>query len=95
MNHTIKNLISLAVCLMPASLFAQLDAPRFKVFQFPINQIPRIDGNFSDWDIVPESYVVATEELWDDSKKHSGINKKSLDVKVKVGWVKEIGRAHV
>ena len=26
----------------------------FKIFQFPANMIPRIDGNIDDWDIVPE-----------------------------------------
>ena len=40
----------------PASI--QVREPGFKVFQFPKNQIPRIDGSFEDWDIVPDSYVV-------------------------------------
>lgn len=25
----------------------------YKIFQFPANQIPRIDGNSDDWSIVP------------------------------------------
>jgi len=90
----IRKAILFAVCVLPLPLLAQLDAPPFKIFRFPQNQIPRIDGDFSDWDIVPESYIIATEELWDDSKKHSGINKKSLDVKVKVGWVKGMSRLY-
>lgn len=86
-------LISLLVVL-PLNLFAQLDAPHFKVFQFPANQIPRIDGRFDDWDMVPDSYIVGTEELWDDSGKHPGLNKESIDVKVKVGWVKGFNRLY-
>ena len=27
----------------------------FKIFQFPADKIPRIDGDPSDWSIVPES----------------------------------------
>lgn len=73
---------------------AQLDAPHFKVFQFPSNRIPRIDGDFDDWDIVPDSYIVGMEEMWDDSGKHKGLNRESLDIKVKVGWVKGMSRLY-
>ena len=72
----------------------QVTEPGFKVFQFPKNQIPRIDGTFEDWDIVPESYVVPIEEMWDDSRKHQGINKSTLDIKVKVGWVEGLNRLY-
>lgn len=74
--------------------FPSVTAPGFKVFQFPKNQIPRIDGEFSDWDIVPDSYAVTTEEMWDDSGKHKGIDKKTLDIKVKVGWVAGLNRLY-
>ncbi|MDR1381226.1 MAG: PKD domain-containing protein [Tannerella sp.] len=83
-----------ALALLPLALPAQLDAPHFKVFRFPSDRIPRIDGQFDDWDMVPESYVVGTEELWDDSGKHPGINKESLDIRVKVGWVKGLNRLY-
>ncbi len=73
---------------------AQVTEPGFKVFQFPKNQIPRIDGEFSDWDIVPESYTVPMEEMWDDSGKHEGIDKSTLDIKVKVGWVDGLNRLY-
>jgi hypothetical protein len=66
----------------------------YKVFQFPANQIPRIDGNIDDWDIVPESYSVGLDQLWDDSGKHDKADPKNLDVKVKVGWVKGMDRLY-
>ena len=75
-------------------LYVQVTEPGFQVFQFPKNQIPRIDGEFSDWDIVPESYVVPMEEMWDDSGKHKGIDKSTLDIKVKVGWVEGLNRLY-
>lgn len=83
-----------------ALLYAQetteykVEGPAFKVFQFPSNQIPRIDGEFSDWDLVPESYVVGIDQMWDDSGKHKGIDKSTLDIKVKVGWVKGLNRLY-
>ena len=39
----------------PLDLTVQVTEPGFQVFQFPKNQIPRIDGEFSDWAIVPDS----------------------------------------
>jgi hypothetical protein len=66
----------------------------YQVFQFPANQIPRIDGNSDDWAIVPDSYSIGTKQLketvaglgdqWDPS---------NLDVQVKVGWVQ--GQNHL
>lgn len=86
--------ISLLFLMSAAQAMAQLDAPEFKIFQFPPDRIPRIDGNFDDWDIVPDSYIIGTEELWDDSGKHEGLNRESIDVKVKVGWVDGLNRLY-
>ncbi len=72
----------------------QVTEPGFKVFQFPRNQIPRIDGDFSDWDIVPESYAVGIDEMWDDTGKHPSIDRSTLDIKVKVGWVEGLNRLY-
>lgn len=72
----------------------QVNEPSFKVFQFPRTAIPRIDGDFSDWDIVPESYSIGIEEMWDDSGKHEGIDRSTLDIKVKVGWVEGLNRLY-
>lgn len=84
----------LLLCMCSAGLFAQVDGTHFKVFQFPANQIPRIDGDFTDWDMVPESYVITTDEMWDDSGKHTGVDKSSLDIRVKVGWVNGLNRLY-
>ena len=35
----------------------------FKVFQFPADKIPRIDGSADDWSLVPESYAIGTDQL--------------------------------
>lgn len=89
-----RTALSLLLGMWAVLLSAQTDGPHFKVFQFPANQIPRIDGSFEDWDMVPESYVITTEEMWDDSGKHTGIDKSSLDIRVKVGWVNGLNRLY-
>ena len=78
----------------PEPYSVQVEGPAFKVFQFPRLQIPRIDGDFSDWDIVPDSYAVGIDEMWDDSGKHEGIDRGTLDIKVKVGWVEGLNRLY-
>lgn len=66
----------------------------FRIFQFPADMIPRIDGNKDDWSMVPESYLIGTDQLRDDSGKHDSIDRSTLDVKVKVGWVKGLNRLY-
>jgi hypothetical protein len=66
----------------------------FKVFQFPKDQIPRIDGDPVDWSMVPESYVVGTDRLTDNDGHHPGPDPRTLDVRVKVGWVKDQNRLY-
>ena len=70
------------------------DNRSFKIFQFPADKIPVINGKTDDWKIVPESYSVGMDQLWDDTKKHATSDRKNLDVKVKVGWVKGMNRLY-
>ena len=85
-------IISGLIILNPNS-FSQADST-FKIFQFPADKIPRIDGNTDDWSMVPDNYVIGTDQLRDDEKKHSAPDPKNLDVKVKVGWVKGINKLY-
>jgi hypothetical protein len=69
----------------------------FKVFQFPPNMIPRIDGNADDWNMVPDSYAIGMDQLEDDElpgQPPIARDPKDLDVKVKVGWVKGLNRLY-
>jgi hypothetical protein len=68
--------------------------PVLKVFQFPADQIPRIDGKDDDWAMVPDSYAVTLADMHDDEKKHARPDPKDLEVKVKVGWVKGLNRLY-
>lgn len=68
--------------------------PVLKVFQFPADKIPRIDGDSADWSIVPDSYAITLAQMHDDEHKHAAPDAKDLDVKVKVGWVKGLNRLY-
>lgn len=89
MSPLSRLLASLALLALAAPALA-LDRPEvtFKVFQFPHDKIPRIDGNADDWAMVPDSYAVGIDQLIDDEGGHTKPNPQELDVKVKVGWVK-------
>ena len=68
----------------------------FKVFQFPPDQIPRIDGNDDDWAMVPDSYAIGMDQLEDTEAPggHGSYDPKEINVKVKVGWVKGLNRLY-
>jgi hypothetical protein len=94
MNLRKTLLISLAaMACWPA---AALERPgvTHKIFQFPANMIPRVDGNTGDWAMVPDEYVIGTGELSDDSGNNPAIDRSNIDVKVRVGWVKGLNRLY-
>ena len=67
----------------------------FKIFQFPANMIPRIDGNTDDWDVVQGEYIIGSDQLSDTVKGHgTDLDPGDLDVKVRVGWVKGLNRLY-
>lgn len=67
----------------------------YKIFQFPADQIPRIDGVADDWSIVPDEYAIGMDQLKETvagmGQQH---DPKNLDVKVKVGWVKGLNQLY-
>jgi hypothetical protein len=66
----------------------------FKIFQFPADRIPRIDGDTNDWTIVPESYVIGTDQFIEDFGKHKLTDASTPHVRIKCGWVKGLNRLY-
>jgi hypothetical protein len=89
-----NKLILIPVLALLTMSFSRHDK-EFKVYQFPQNQTPRIDGDFSDWDIVPDSFIVGTNELV-NTVFGVGIDQdpKDFDLNVKVAWVKDLNRLY-
>jgi len=90
---TKRLILSLFAILIFFKVNAQEDRG-YKIYQFPANMIPRIDGKTDDWDSFPSEYIVGTDQLWDDSGKYPEVDPKNLDVKVRVAWVKGLNRLY-
>ncbi|HVT89368.1 MAG TPA: PKD domain-containing protein [Tepidisphaeraceae bacterium] len=86
-------LIGMVVCA-PSALALERPDVTFKVFQFPADQIPRIDGKTDDWAMVPDAYSIGIDQCVDDEGGHSKPDPNDLDFKVKVGWVKGMNRLY-
>ncbi|HEX8302672.1 PKD domain-containing protein [Sphingomonas sp.] len=81
--------------LTPLAAVAQDTSGRtYKIFQFPADAMPRIDGETGDWAVVPQSYVVGTNDMTENDGKYPAPNPKTLDFTVKVGWVKGLNRLY-
>ena len=99
-----KALVALLVCLVgimdvgaQENQIPRLARPGrvFKIFQFPRDQIPRIDGKTDDWKIVPEQYIYGTDQLNDTRDGHgTDIDASDLDVRVRVGWIRGLNRLY-
>lgn len=92
-----RALASLALVLITAVGSPALERPgiEFKIFQFPPDRIPRIDGKADDWKIVPASYVIGLDQLSDTTGgRGTNYNRADLDVRVRVGWVKGINQLY-
>ena len=83
----------LAISCYPAAGLERPDVT-FKIFQFPADKIPRIDGDAEDWNIVPKEYVIGTDHLVDDNGKYPKPDPRNLDVRIRVGWVKGLNRLY-
>ncbi len=86
-------------CLLVATAFIAMSFARpekeYKIFQFPQNKIPRIDGEFADWSMVPDSFTIGINQL-ENTKFGQGNpqDPKDFDLNVKVGWVKDLNRLY-
>ena len=71
----------LTVGVLWALSAAALERPdtTFKIFQFPADQIPRVDGDVSDWGMVPVDYAIGIDQL-KDTVHDSQIDTTDLDV---------------
>lgn len=83
-------------CFLPGRQAFALDRTNevFKIFQFPADKIPRIDGDTNDWNIVPESYVIGSDQLVDDNGRHRWTDACAPKVRVRVGWVNGLDRLY-
>lgn len=88
-------LLVTAMTVVPALFALERPGVEYKIYQFPADQIPRIDGKGDDWARVPASYTIGMDQLKETVHgKGFQYDKKDLDVSVKVGWVKGLNRLY-
>ena len=93
-----RTLLLILTALLAATPAHSLERPgvEYKIYQFPSDMIPRIDGDTSDWDMVPESYVIDGSHLRDVREGHEGAPQPGdKEVRVTVGWVAGMNRLYV
>jgi len=70
------------------------EPPAFRVFQFPSDAIPRIDGDTGDWAMVGPGYTIDTRAIAADDGSGRRPDPDSLRVNVRVGWTKGLNRLY-
>ncbi|TFI57657.1 PKD domain-containing protein [Sphingomonas parva] len=81
-----------AALILATVATAQPRQESYRIFQFPADAIPRIDGDPADWGAVGDGYVVDTTQLAADDGSSRRPDPASLTVRVRVGWVKGLNR---
>ncbi len=67
----------------------------YKIYQFPPDQLPTIDGDPSDWEMVPADHVIDGSHLRDTVMgKGEKMDPKDLAVEVKVAWSPKTNRLY-
>ncbi len=96
MPFSLRGLLSLTVALAFAAPAPALEKPdtTYPVYQFPRDQIPRIDGDTTDWSAVPESYVITRAEMHNTASGTPAAGDATLAVRVKVAWVEGLHRLY-
>lgn len=70
------------------------DGRVYEAFQFPDGFAPQVDGNFDDWELVSDSYVITTEELH-ELIGASEVDPADFSLRMMVGWNKALNRLYI
>jgi len=84
-----------SLCFVGATWAHVPEAVTYYVFQWPDEYIPDIDGDLSDWDIVPDVYQL-THENFSEDVKGLGVayDASDLDLRCYAGWNKTTNRMY-
>lgn len=65
------------------------------IYQFPREYTPSIDGDFSEWEMVPNSFYIGSDQLKNTVfAEDEPQDPADYDLKVKVGWVNGLNRLY-
>ena len=96
MRPAIPLLAAISLCACADARAHHPKGVTYKVFQFPPGKLPTIDGDTSDWAIVPKAYTIDGSHLADTVMgKGTNMDPKDLAVEVTVGWSPKTNRLYV
>ena len=88
--------VALAVALTGAARAHQPEGGLYPAYQFPEGLAPAIDGDISDWDVVPEPFWLTLEKHFEETVRGAGTDDLTdLNVRCIVGWSAETNRLYV
>ena len=71
------------------------EGAKYQVYQFAPDQLPTIDGDPADWDVVPDRLAIDGSHLMDTVMgKGRNMDPKDLSVEVKVAWSARTNRLY-
>jgi hypothetical protein len=90
MKKTVLLAVLASFCLVGVA-WAHLPADfTYYAVQFPDTYTPIIDGNLSEWDIVPDAYMIPTEEMYEQlaglGKGGAGVDLADMALRSCCGW---------
>jgi hypothetical protein len=94
MRRRLPAALILTLAVAAAGRAAALPCGEFKVYQFPADAIPRIDGKADDWAQVGAAYTIRTDQLAADDGSGRRPAAGNLSISLKVGWVKGENRLY-
>ena len=71
--------LGLLVCLAAVAGAHKPDGETFYAVQFPDHDVPVIDGNLDDWDLVPEKYSIRSNRLFSPAKSVRDVERGEYD----------------
>ena len=80
-----RTLVTLALLVGMCGAASAVVGPEYFAVGIPDGLIPTIDGDLSDWDWVPEEYVI-TGDMMTDVVNQSPVDLADWDCKIIVGW---------
>lgn len=76
------------VFVLTASLWAHDPTANYFAVGFPASDLPTIDGDLSDWDVIPEAYHVTMVDAFEETRRGVGtdFDLNDLNMNLIVGW---------
>jgi len=82
--------VIVAICLVGSAWAHEPPGFTYYAFQWPDGLLPTLDGDISDWEVVPEAYVLTTADLYEQLQglgiRGSGYDASNMAVECVVAW---------